>query len=508
MSRSRSDKPGSILAAIADRLIPRRSCPLRPDAACFRAHALPASAAAILLTGCATDQRRDVDAYRAVGDPPGSMIAPSPDAGLTLSGALSLAAWHNEQLAVVGEHYVQALAERQRIAAALRPTLSAFGDLALRENTDDSGVAQVDLGVNAQYRLLTGMSDLRTAEAGDASIESRRWLILDLRESLLVQTARAYYETLRAERLVGVLTSSVATQQERLDDARARRDVGFARPVDASLIEAQVARTRVQLISARRQAAEARSTLAFLTSADLTDIPLADAFELPAEVPGLDRLHALALAHRQDLLAARADADAARRLVDAAIGQFAPTLTVNLDYFLARDPDDTGSIVASLISLRVPLFSAGRIEADVRAAWSRFRERVLIHRARAREAARDVEIAQLRLRESRDRAAELAIQVAAATEALAQSDAAFEAGLGTNLERIVAQDQLLAAELEAASESFTTKTAYLELLRACGLLAHDVLGAPLPEPDDRSAPDAPVLDRDPPGGPAKPEATR
>jgi len=43
-------------------------------------------------------------------------------------------------------------------------------------------------------------------------------------------------------------------------------------------------------------------------------------------------------------------------------------------------------------------------------------------------------------------------------------------GLATNLERLIAQDQLLTAQLQYVSEQFTRKVSYLNLLRATGSL--------------------------------------
>jgi outer membrane protein TolC len=456
-----------------------------------------AIAAAWTVGGCATDQRSDVEAYRAISDPPGPTPAHAAGDAITLVDSLRLAAAHNESMGIQGERYVQALAERQRLASSLMPTVDLFTDVAIRENSGGNGVIQADAGLTGQYRLLTGLSDLRNVNAAKARIEAERWLILDLRESLLVQTAQAYYQTLRAERLAGVLESSVRAQTERLNDARARNEVGFTRPLDVSQIESQVSRTRAQLIDAERQAGEARSVLALLTNADVRGSALTDGFEALAAEKPVEELTRLATEHRQDVLAARADAEAARVLVDAAIGQYAPSLTLSLDYFLLGEPDRADPSLASLLQVRLPIFTAGRIEAEVRGAWSVFRESVLAYRSRVRQVRSDVETAHLRLLASVRLAAELESQVRVATQAVELAEAAYEAGLGTNLERVIAQDQLLAAELEAVSESFTTKTAYLELLRACGLLSRDMIGAPLPEVSERerTPPDAPVLDR-------------
>lgn len=448
------------------------------------------------VAGCKTDQAGDVELYRRVSDPPGALPVFEPGSVLSLETALRLTAAHNEQIAQQGERYIQALADRQRAAASLKPTFDLFSGTTLRDNTGD-GIVQTGIGVGGQYRLLTGLSDLRQVDASDARIRSARWLILDLRESLLLQTARVYYEVLRAERLAEVLASSVEAQQARLDDARARNEAGFTRPLDVAQIEAQVSRTRALLIAARGNAREARATLALLTSAEVQDAALTDGFETASDIPGRGALLGLAHRHRQDLLAARAQADAARLEVDAAIGQYAPTLSVNLETFLMREPDDTPASIASLIQLRVPIFSAGRIEADIRAAWSRFRQAALEYRLRARSATADVDGILAQFHASRARLDEFDTQVRVARETLNLAEAAYQAGLGTNLERVTAQDQLLAAELERVSEGYQLKLLSLALRRACGTLAAEQIGAPLPdtEESERAAPDAPLIER-------------
>lgn len=469
-------------------------------------------ACAAILPACTTDQASDVDAYRRISDPPGAAEArerTAPMQTLSLREALTLTAARNEQLAQVGEQYIQALAQRQRAAAALRPTVDLFTDLTLRENTGNQSVVQTDLGLNAQYRVLTGLGDLRNVEASDAIVRAREWVILDLREALLLQTAQAYYDAILAERLVGVLESSVSAQIERLNDVEARNQVGFARPLDVSQVQAQVSRTRSQLIAARRQVAEARATLTLLTNVELSGATLSDGFDVPAneESRSLDEMLLIAADSRQDLIAAHNQAEAARRLVDVAISQYYPAIGVNLDYFLVRAPDDALTSITSLIELRLPLLSAGRIQADVRESWSIFRQSVLEYRLRTREARRDVEVAWARLQASRAAADEFRTQIMVARDTLLLAEASYQAGLGTNLERVTAQDELLAAELNATSEEFITKTSQLALLRAMGLLSADLIGTPLPvrDPEPAINIDSPFIDLDP--APAEPDSS-
>lgn len=448
------------------------------------------------LAGCATDQAKDVRAYRDITDLPAPAPHYQPGQSLSLLEALGLANAYHERLAIEGENYVQALADRQRRAATLLPTLGLFGDLLLRENTGSTSVAAFDGGFAAQYELQTGLTDFRTVEAAELNIEARRWLLLDLREVLILDTSRAYYEVLRADRLIQVLESSMTVQTERLRDIQARQKVGFARPLDVAQIEAQVSQTRVSLLDAQNRLGTARAALKLLTAVDTDGAELTDGFE-PASGPAdPEDLVAWAEANRQDLRAARASAEAARQLVDAAIGQYYPSVSVNLAYFLTRDTNPTDLDLTSLISVNLPIFSAGRIEADVREAWSVFRQAVLQYSLFRRQIRRDIEAAVADYAASQRRVDELRIQVAAAQEALRQAEAAYQTGLGTNLERVTAQDELLSAQLRAASEDFTRKLTYLALVRAGGAITTDIAGAPRPAPSrDLPEPDSPFIRR-------------
>jgi hypothetical protein len=128
--------------------------------------------------------------WRRIGglsDPPGEAPQYVPGAPLSLELALRLTATHNEQLAIQGERLIQALADQQRLAAALRPTLEFFANFGIEGNYRRRRPCRPMSACGGQYRLLTGQSDLRNVRAAEARAEASRWLVLDLREALLVQ---------------------------------------------------------------------------------------------------------------------------------------------------------------------------------------------------------------------------------------------------------------------------------------------------------------------------------
>lgn len=459
-------------------------------------HAFTLAAASLVVVGaCATDQRQDVSEYRKaleLGEPT-EFRAGDP---LSLQTAVLLTNQANELLAFEGENYLQAIIDRQRSVASFLPTIGLAPSFVFRDSTTTvapglSDETLVDVPLSGQISLFDGLRNLNQLEASDLTIEQRLWLLLDLRESLLLDVARVYYEVLRAEHLVVVLENSVAVQQERVRDMLSRQRVGVARPLDVAQTQAQFSQTRVLLLNARSAVQTGRATLAFLTGAEVQTSPLTDEFPLPEQPRTLDELMAVANAQRKDLAAAAAAAEVARREVDVAIGQYAPSVRLNFDYFLTREslPDDrdwTGLLVAN-----IPIFTGGRIQADVREAWSRFRQTVLLYYYLRRQIRQDVEVAMEDVKTSILRMAELREQLRAAEEALRQGESAYKAGLGTNLERIAAQDQVLNAELLLTSEEYEQKVFYLTAYRAVGALTEGTSGRALPAtPPPRPAPES------------------
>ncbi|MFO0983364.1 MAG: TolC family protein [Planctomycetota bacterium] len=424
---------------------------------------------------CTVDQQQEVALYRDLLDTAPPPSAPRPGEPLTLVALLWLTNQNNEQLAIQGESYVQALIARKRAAAAFVPTVSLVPSYVYREQSA-SGIpflddpTQLDVPVAASIDAFRGFQDRAALRASEATSRQQRELLLDLRESLLLDVARIFYQVLRSQQSVVVLENSLARQDERVRDMRARYDAGMARPLDVAQTEAQASGTRLKLIDAQNDVARARSTLGFLTGIDVTALPLLDELDVPAAIAPLDELEARAVATRPDVLAADAAKAATRHEIDRAVGQYYPTLQVDFAYFLSRDSLPTDRDWNGLLSLSLPIFSGGRIHADVRRAWSQFRQAELSAALTRRRVHEELAIARHDLGASTARLAEVQVELSAAEAAFAQAEDTYAVGMSTNLERLTAQDELLTAQLRLASEQFDRKAFYLTLVRASGEL--------------------------------------
>jgi outer membrane protein TolC len=436
-----------------------------------------------IVAGCQVDQKKEVATYRQEIEKNLPTLADLPPTNqpLSLEDSLRIANTNNERLNISGEDYLQAIIAKRRAFAGFLPTVSFVPSYFVQDKSgggvsgtggpNNARTHSFDAPVNGQINLFNGFRDVANLRSAEATIEQQRLNLLDAREALLLDVAQTYFRVLRAERSVVVLENSLAVQDERVRYIRGRFQAGVARQLDVAQTEALQSSTRVTLIDARNDVKNGRAALAFLLG--VHDVPnqLIDTVAMPNEAPPLEGVEQLAAEHRQDLLAAQNAIEAARQNVEVAFGQYYPSIALDVNAFLKRESSPTDSQWNALLSLNLPIFSAGLIEADVRDAWSRLRQTKYAESLLRRQIKQDVETAYNDTIASVRRLNELQVQITAAAEAYRQADQQYNVGLATNLERLTAQDQLLSAQLQYASESYDRKLFFLTLLRQTGTLS-------------------------------------
>ncbi|MCE9637088.1 MAG: TolC family protein [Planctomycetes bacterium] len=433
-------------------------------------------AASLLSTGCAVDGAADAQAWRDVV-PVGADV-PQVGARLDLVTSLRLANARNESLGIEGEAYARALIDRRRAAAAFLPTLRFSPSAFLSEAVGDSGRSGFDFPIEGAYSTNPAADEPETRRA-DATAGERRALLVAVQDGLLLDTARAHFAVLRAERRADVLRTSISVQDARVDEAKGRLDAGIARPLDVALSESRASTTRVDLVRAESAARVARSLLAFLTGLETVRVPLDGTLAVPPEPPPLDALLATARAARPEFVAAAHAESAAVAAAEAAAGKWWPTIAVDFTAFLARHSQPVDQDWRSFLEVRIPLFERGLIEVGVRDALSRLREARLRRERVDRLIRREVETARESIVANARRIEGLRTGEDAARRALDQAEGLWSAGLSTNLERLRAQDDLLAADLDLADAELERRVLHVELARALGTI-HQIAGLSRP----------------------------
>jgi len=440
-----------------------------------------------VLSGCHPNQANERRFYRSEIELPAPTTQLS---ALTLKQSLLLANQNNESLSISGEAYLRRLIEQRRAVASFLPTIDLASQLSLRQKVDSSSNSgsstsgssggsssqshTFDVPVRGSMNLFNGFSDVNRYWSSTFAIEQERQNLLDAQQGLLLDVAQVFYQVLRAEASVRVIEASLTTQEERLRDIQGRLNAGLARPLDVAQTQAQVSATRVSLVNAQRDIVTARLMLSFLTAIDCSQLPLTDTYEVPSRIENTEYYLQSSRQNRNDLSAAANAVQAARSDVDVAIGQYYPSVTLDLNAFLYRESLPDERKWEALLGLNLPIFSAGLIEADVREAWSFYRQALLVQQRLVRQIKQDIDIGYTEIFASEERLKELKLQVDSAQQAYDQADQSYRAGLATNLDRVTAQATLLRAQLDLSNEFYDRKLRQLQLLRTAGMLRQGV----------------------------------
>lgn len=430
-----------------------------------------------LAAGCTVNQQKEVSHYREVLD--GKNPPPVSDEyegkPLSLEEALLLANRRNETLSLQGELYVQALIAKQRAFAAFLPTITLAPAVTYTQKPSSSSAFTqkqfvTDVPVVGSANLFNGFQDIAALKGAGFTVEQRKWQLLDMQQTIFLDVAQTYYSVLSNERSVLVLTNSVLVQHANVENMQAQQRVGVARPLDVAQAEAQEASTRAQLVSAQQNVENARIMLAYLIDAPVDRAVLVDRLDVPK--PLISEAQALATARiaRQDLISTREGVESARQAVTSALGQYYPSVSLQLDYFLHKESIPTVSEWSGFLDVSLPLFDSGIIYANVRQAWSNLRSARLTELSTLRQADEQVRTGIENVVASEATVKELITEVSAAHDAYYQAQQSYNAGLATYLDELTALNQLLTAQLSLASEEFSYKVFYLDLLRAMGVL--------------------------------------
>jgi outer membrane protein len=277
------------------------------------------------------------------------------------------------------------------------------------------------------------------------------------RADVLVQVARAYFGSLRAQAVEQVAEETVRARQLVFDDVSAQAASGLKSSLDVGFARVALSQSQIVLVQARNDLEATFTALsAAMGSSDYVTYDLVDE-PLPAEPPAdVAPLIAEALGNRPEIAAQRFSHESATKLADAQRASWLPS--VSLVAALGATPyrqvglEDRYSAVGLNVTVPVTtggLIAARRAEASFRASSEEQRLRDLENGI-----ARDVRVAWLDTQAS-FRRLELAHQLqqqAADAEDLAQ--ARYENGLGSIVELTQAQLNKTQADIEAATARY------------------------------------------------------
>lgn len=319
----------------------------------------------------------------------------------------------------------------------------------------------------------------RLEEAARARLFSSVFTHDSVRIAVITDVVTNYFQLLGTERQLAIALRTVHSRERSFALERARYENGATDQLSFRQAQAEVESVRAQVPPLRGQVRNLESALSVLVGDDAREIIQAHrvprgtlvALDLPVRMP--DLLPSALIERRPDVRASEAGLIAANADVGSAKAQYFPTL--NLSGLLGvsavpiedlfSDPSETYSASGSLLT---PLLYFGRIQATVETARAVRQEARVQYRRTVQTAFREVRDALTFLEIANQRLDTRQRQVKALRQTLSLARTRYGAGYSSFIEVLVAERQLLGAELAATQADRDRYIATANLFRALG----------------------------------------
>ncbi len=398
---------------------------------------------------------------------------------VTLDDAYRMAFTNHERVRIAGEELLQARAGLSKATSQLLPTVTADGNITrFSDQQSSSGfLLQPDETRNFNLRMrqtiFEGGRRLSGRKQARLSLDGSRIGVSATREEVMVDTGRAFFNTLKAERELEISEASMKRALERRKVASSRLKVGEVTRSVLLRAEADVAGAEAELITAQNRLIDRKDLLVRLIGAKGEIAVVEPSLHTPSMERG-EELIEKALKARRDYRRILIDEEIAHEEVKSAWGSFLPSLTLEGLYTnREQEPSTTfllnDSVSGSLV-LSYPLFEGGLRRAELKEAKSIRRGAEL----RRMSLMKDIELevkAALHAVESLNAVTEsFARQVAFSEENYEMVFKQFKYGLATNVDVIDADTTLVSAQSGLMNARYDLQIAMLDLKFAVGIL--------------------------------------
>ena len=386
-------------------------------------------------------------------------------------------------LKIAQARLVRAQAATEVANAATRPQVNGQLDLTRQRYTAngavppplagairESGTAQL----SASWELDFFGKNRDALDAAMGSVNAAQADAQAARVLLASQVARTYFQLVRLNEQATVASRTLAQREETLKLIQDRVNAGLDTRLELRQGEGGLPEARLQLETVQEQMALTRNALHALTGEPNSAVVL-----VPSAQAAIKKV-ALAPLIPADLLGRRADIAAARWRVEASLSDVANAKTqfypnVNLVAFAGFSSIGLGRLLDSGSqqwgvgpALRLPIFDAGRLRANLRGKTADLDAAVESYNAAVIDAVRDVadqvassqaigrqQVEQAAAQDAAEGAYDIAVQ-------------RYKAGLGTYLNVLTAETNVLVQRRQAVDLAGRALDTQVALIRALG----------------------------------------
>ncbi len=369
-----------------------------------------------------------------------------------------------------------------------RPTVELSGNYGHRNVDSDfnSGTSTdvttrpQSLGLSVTQPVFRGFRTVAETKRARNRVAAARASLLSTEQSVLLNAITAHADVVRSSAIVRLRESNVRVIQRQLEATNDRFRVGELTRTDVAQAESRLARARADLVRAQGELESARAQYRDIVGSVPGNLAVPAA---PADLPASEA-ESQTVAHDNNPGVVRADFTerAARDNIDLVSGQLWPVLSVTGS--AAKDEDVSAANVERTVTsvtanLTVPLYQAGGVSSQVRAAKQSASQQLSLLADARREAERAATAAWTDLAAARASIRSFEAEVRAQEVAFEGVQQEANVGSRTVLDVLDAEQELLNARVDLTGARRNEVVAAFELLAAVGRLTAEDLKLPV-----------------------------
>ena len=343
------------------------------------------------------------------------------------------------------------------------PTASTGADFAAAART----FSFYSTGLSLTQVLFDFGQNLNLIQAAIATEDSLIANSATQREDVVFNVKQAYFNTLAAARLLHVADETIRQNQQHVEQAQGRFDVGFAPKFDVTQANVQLAQAQLNQVAARSNVKIAKATLG--NAMGLTGPPpfdLVDTFDAPlvymSETEALQR----AYDHRPELQSFLAQQRSLELQISALKKDYLPFVSGGANYIWAGTnyPLQDNWNVGAAVNLSI--FNGGLTTAQIGQAKADLANIQFNTEVERQNIALQVQQALYNLQEAAESIVAAEKVLDQARENLALADGRYATGAGNIIEVTDAQTSLTTSEARLVQATYNYKIAVAQLERA------------------------------------------
>jgi OMF family outer membrane factor len=328
-------------------------------------------------------------------------------------------------------------------------------------------------GLTLRYPLYTGGALESQIEIAQANVRIAEAQLTTTAQVVVLGVRQAYYALEQAQGSVDAAQRSVDAARENVRVTEVRVRVGTSPQFDLLQAQVQLAQSEQVLVRARTALAQAQQSLSQVLFVPLsTTTTPSTPMGLPPAPPGdVEGMIQRAQMARPEIQQVRASEDAAQASIALAEAGLKPNISIQAGPQI-QTPDPTNRAFVNFtgtITMTLAILDGGLTQGKIDEARTRLTSAKVTEDQTRQQVELDVRNAYLGLNDAAEQLRSALAAQTAAREALRIANVRFQAGVGTQLEVVVAQQNLATADQGVVQATYLYNLALAQLDRAVGV---------------------------------------